>query len=104
MVSGPSLLIEDLDQEEDYLMSKWTFKEYIDLLERPIDYPNPNNKDDPGYYRKYAHNVPPPEAYFYVPSNRDKVATGSKTKMVRRIHFGWDNLTEFEVNGIKALK
>ena len=69
MVSGPNSasnqLIEDREsqlftQENDYLGNKWTYEEYLEELKKPIDYPNIHDKDDPGYYRKYAHNVPPP--------------------------------------------
>ena len=86
------------------MAKKWTYEEYLDELKKPIDFPDPNNKDDPRYYRKYAHNVPPPAAYFYIPADKDKVSSDPKTKMARKVHFGWNNFTEYEIKGIKVLK
>ena len=101
VTADPQLILVD---EDDYLSTKWTYEEYQEELCKPIDYPDPQNKDDPRYYRKYAHNVPPPEAYFYIPPDKDAVATNDKTKSVRRVWYGWNNITDFERQGIKALK
>lgn len=50
-----------------YLDKKWTFEEYLEELKEPIDYADPNDPSDPRYYRKYARDVPPPEAFYLVP-------------------------------------
>ena len=83
---------------------KWTYSEYLEELRGPIDYPDANNPDDPRYYRKYAHNVAPPEAYHFIPDRKDDVATNNATKNIRFVYFGWNNLTEFELNGVNAFK
>ena len=85
MVAGPNELLvgndpkRELllgeDHEQDYLANKWTFEEYLEELDKPIEYPDRLNKDDPRYYRKYAHNLPPKEAYFMIPDRKDQVAT-----------------------------
>lgn len=48
-----------LNPGESYFDRKWTLAEYEEELKRPIDYPDKHNVDDPRYYRKYAHNIPP---------------------------------------------
>jgi len=63
-----------------------------------------HDKNDPRYYRKYAHNVPPKNAYFFIPEKRDQVAMDTKTLNDRRVYFGWSNLTDYEREGIRALK
>ena len=35
---------------------------------------------------------------------KDEVATNEKTKNVRRVHYGWNNITDFEHKGMNALK
>ena len=51
-------VIEEQEVEEhdtNYLVNtKWTYREYLEELGKPIDYPDPHDKDDPRYYRKYA--------------------------------------------------
>lgn len=60
--------------------------------------------DDPRYYMKYAMNVPPLDAYYFVPDKKSQVATNDATKNDRRVYFGWNNLTDFERNGMDMLK
>lgn len=101
MVTGPELLIDNVDEQEDYLGIKWTYEEYLEELKKPIEYPDPNDFTDARYYKKYAHNVPPPEAYYIVPDRKDQVATSEKTQNDRKLHFGWNNVTEYEDHGVK---
>ena len=76
----------------------------MEELKKPIEHPDPNDVDDPRYYQKYAINIPPPQAYYFVPDKKDQVATNDATKNDRRVYFGWNNLTEFERNGMNQLK
>lgn len=69
-----------------------------------MDQPDPNNPDDPRYYRKYAMNVPPPDLYYFVPDRKDVVALDVKSQNDRRVYFCWNNITEYERNGMAALK
>lgn len=39
-----------------------------------------------------------------MPDRKDEVATGEKSKNDRRVFFGWNNITSFEVQGMNALK
>ena len=48
--------------------------------------------------------MPPPEAYHFQDTRKDAVAHDDATKNDRRVYFGWNNLTEYEQNGINALK
>lgn len=94
----------DAEQGVSDLDRKFTLQEYLDELQQPIDPPDPRNPNDPRYYKKYVHNMPPLEAYFIIPARKDAVATTDKTQNDRRVYFGWNNITEYEQNGINALK
>ena len=48
-----------IEEDGGYLATKSTYREYLEELSLPIDFPDPLDKDDPRYYRKYAHNLPP---------------------------------------------
>jgi len=77
-----------------YFEVKWTYKEYLEELKKPIEYPDKNDENDPRYYRKYAHNISPPDAYYFIPDRKDSVANDMKnTKNDRRVYFGWKNIT-----------
>lgn len=89
---------------QSYFDKKWTLEEYEAELRKPIDHPDPNNVEDPRYYMKYAINIPPPAAYYFLPDKKDQVATNEETKNDRRVYFGWDNLTQFEKDGMNQLK
>ena len=113
MVSGPdnqlineaeNLLAGSAGDEVDYLSTKWTYAEYEAKMNEEIDYPNPDDTEDPRYYMKYAHTVPPPEAYYIIPERKDCVAIDDKSKNDRRIYAGWNNMTTYEKEGIAALK
>ena len=87
-----------------YFDVQWTYEEWLEELKKPIDYPSPDDPDDPRYYRKYAHNVAHPDLYYIVPDRKDAVATNEKTKNDRRVYFGWNNLQDYEIKGMNALK
>ena len=89
---------------ETYYDVKWTYEEWLEEVKKPIDYPDPNNAEDPRYYRKYAHNIPHPDMYYIIPDRKDAVATTDKTKNDRRVYFGWNNIQDYEVRGMNALK
>ena len=76
-----------------YFDKKWTYAEYLEELKVPIEHPDPHNPNDPLYYKKWAHTLAPPEAYYFVIDRKDEVATNVATKNVRRVHFGWNNVT-----------
>lgn len=64
-------LVQD-DGEEDYLnKTRWTYDEWLEEVNKPIDQPDVHNKDDPRYYMKYAHNIPPLQSYFFIPEKKD---------------------------------
>jgi hypothetical protein len=50
---------------------------------------------DPLYECKFAHNLPPPEAYFLIPLKKDLVSSKDMPNN-RVVFFGWNNLTDFE--------
>ena len=87
-----------------YLDKKWTYEEYLEELKQPIEYPDPTDPEDPRYYRKYAYTVPPPEAYYLVPDNRDEVNVDKKSKKWRQVYYGWNNLNAFEKAQIVELQ
>lgn len=39
-----------------------------------------------------------------MPDKKNQVATNDATKNERRVYFGWNNLTEFELKGMNQLK
>ena len=81
---------------------RFTIEEYKNALAEPIDYPDPNDHEDPRYYKKYAHTLAPPEAYFILIPGWNKVNT-EKDNNARTI-YGWNNITEFEKEQIEKLK
>ena len=86
-----------------YDSQKFTLEEYKAALAQPIEYPDPTNPEDPLYYKKHAHTMPPLEAYFILPPGYDRAC--SKEKMNHRISFyGWNNLSDFEVDSMEKTK
>ena len=83
---------------------KWTYEEYLEELKKPIEFPPRDEPDHPGYYKKYAHTVPPIESYYIIPDRQEEVARDEVTKNVRRVYFGWNNITDFERAGMRALQ
>ena len=83
---------------------KWTYDEYLEELKKPIEYPDPQDHNDPLYSKKYAHTIAPPESYLFIPDRKDGVITSQKTTKQRKIYFGWNNMTEFEKQGVADLK
>ena len=86
-----------------YLDVKWTYEEYKEELKKPIEPPAQDDPEDPGYYKKYAQNIPPLVLYFVIPDRHQTVARDEVTKDDRRVFFGWNNVTDFERAGVKAL-
>lgn len=73
---------------------KWTYKEYLEELKKPIEHPDRHDENDPRYYHKYAHNISTPDAYYFIPDRKDSVGNDMQhTKNDRRVYFGWDNIT-----------
>lgn len=62
-------------------------------MAKPIENPDPHDINDPRYYMKYAHTVPPPAAYYFIPNKKDNVAHDDDTMNERKVHFGWNNIT-----------
>ena len=56
--------------QPNYLDTKrFTFKEYCLALKQPVSHPDRIDPNDERYYKKYAQNLPPFEAYFIIPEN-----------------------------------
>ena len=63
--------------KESYLdKQRFTLEEYLEALQKPYEQPDLKDCNDPRYYKKYAHNLPPLEAYFLIPDDKDE--TNSK--------------------------
>ena len=94
--------------ESAFLKKQFTFEEYKEQLqsyhEGKLPQPDPNNCEDPLYYKKYAHNMAPPEAYFFIPEHQEMQCKDVKTNNDRKIFYGWNNLTKFEKEGIVKMK
>lgn len=97
-------IVACVPHEVDYLDVKWTYDQYLEELKKPIEPPDSEDPDHPGYYKKYAHNLPPNEAYFLIPDRHCEVAQNEATKNNRRVYFGWNNVTDFELRGVRALQ
>jgi len=78
---------------------KFTLQEYNEELNKPYEVPDPTNCDDPRYFRKYVHTMPPLEAYRMKAPGYNK--TNSTKKTNERWEFrGWNNINEFEKQGV----
>ena len=71
---------------------RYTFDEYNQALTQPIEYPNPKDHEDPLYYKKYPHTMPPLEAYFILTPGWNSVNTEANHNAARQI-FDWNNLS-----------
>ena len=58
---------------------RYTLEEYLEALKQPYENPDPNDCNDPCYYKKYAHNMPPLEAYFLMPDDYKKTSSAEDT-------------------------
>ena len=58
---------------------RFTLEEYKEALNQPVEQPNPSDCNDQRYYKKYAHNLPPLEAYSLIPDGHDKANTPDDT-------------------------
>jgi hypothetical protein len=87
---------------------KFTYEEYKEEMEQyregKIPKPDPEDIQDPLYYRKYAHTLPPLECHFHIPDNHELQCKNMKSNNERKIFYGWNNLTKFEEQGIVNLK
>ena len=94
--------------QSSFLQKQFTFEEYSAELAEYHDgklaQPDPNDHEDPLYYRKYAHNVPPLEAYFLIPEHVEKQCKDMKSNNDRKVFYAWNNLTKFEKQGLANLK
>lgn len=61
--------------------------------------PNPNDFNDQLYCRKYAHNLPPLISMKSKPFGWDRVNVKGDDNR-RCVFFGWDNITQHELEGI----
>ena len=105
--SGTAPLVKLYKPDADgssYFDKKFTYEEYLEELRQPIDYPDINDPNDERYYKKYAMNVAPPEAYYWIPDKKDGVVTSQKTKKARYVFFGWNNVTDFEKEHVVELQ
>jgi hypothetical protein len=51
---------------------------------------------DPLWGRKYAHTLPPPEAYLVRPPRSERVNTLDNNNY-RIFFYGWNNVTDYEI-------
>ena len=82
---------------------QFTLQEYQEALVHGYKKPDPNDYTDKGYYIKYAHTLPPLQAYMIRPPNYEKFSTEKDTDH-RKVYYGWNNLSEFESNQIETIK
>ena len=81
---------------------RFTLEQYREALQKPIDYPDKNDPDDPRYYTKYAHTIPPPEAYLTRPPGWEKINLAEASNC--RVIFDWSNISEYEKEKVKLLR
>jgi hypothetical protein len=85
---------------------KMTLDEYLYELQNRDEVlrqqPDLQNIDDPLYMRKFAHCMPPLLAYRCKPLGHDKVNVQGDDNR-RMVYYGWNNLTEYEKNGIERV-
>lgn len=48
--------------------------------------------------------MPPLEAYYFIPEGKDRQNVNMKNNNDRKVYFGWNNVSEFEKQGIADLK
>ena len=94
------------DLDHGYLR-QFTKTEYLQEIE---DYYNgkippvsTTDHTDPMWTKKFAHTLPPLEAYKLVPP-RTELVCKSQAEEIRLHFYGWDNLTEFEKRMIDEVK
>lgn len=61
--------------------------------------PSLTDVEDPLYCRKFAHNMPPLMAYRCRPVGWDRVNKAGDDN-TRKVYFGWNNITQYERDGI----
>lgn len=61
--------------------------------------PSPTDVNDPLYCRKFAHNMVPLIAYRCRPAGWERVNQQGDDNR-RQVYFGWNNITEYELEGI----
>ena len=71
--------VREVNKELYLDRQRFTLEEYKEALSKPVEQPDPNNCEDKLYYKKYAHNLPPLEAYFLIPDGHDKANTPDDT-------------------------
>ena len=81
---------------------RFTLESYQRAIADPIDFPDQTDPDDPRYYKKHAHTIPPPSAYLTYPKGLDKVNTAEDNNC--RMVFDWSNMTDFEIEQVAKLK
>ena len=82
---------------------RYSYEEYKKALTEPIEYADPTDHEDPRYYKKHAHTMPPLEAYFILTPGWNSVNTELNNKAVRSV-FDWNNLTQYEIDQIEKFK
>jgi len=85
-----------------YCDQRYTLEEYKQALEEEIEFPDKDDSEDPRYYKKYAHTLPPLDSYFIIPLGQEKVSTAENTN--NRDFFDWNNFTEFEKEKVELLR
>ena len=51
----------------------------MEEMKQPMVHPDPENPDDPLYYKKYAMNIAPPDVYYFLPPRYETRAEDKKT-------------------------
>ena len=85
------------------MKKQFTLKEYKDALISGYQHPNPEDLNDPGYYMKYAHTMPPMQLYMLRPAGYEK-ASQANDPLARQVFNGWNNLSEYEEQQLVLIK
>lgn len=90
-----------------HLESRFTYAEYLEHMaeyRRSGDQHPTFDHTDPLYFQKYASSMPPLEAYKIVPKHLELGGNTKENLQQRKVFFGWNNLTPFEVEQIQECR
>ena len=83
--------------------TRFTLQQYQQALQQPVQHASPSDHTDQGYYKKYAHNLPPLDAYFIRLSNAHLNNTEQNSNQ-RKVFWAWNNLSDFEKRMLTELR
>ena len=83
--------------------TRFTLQQYQQALQQPHQYASPSDHTDQAYYKKYAHNLPPLDAYF-IRLNNAHLNNTEQNSNQRKIFWAWNNVSDFEKRMLTELK